>query len=535
MSHFDEMTGLLYLEGQLDADRAQEIKTHLASCDSCSRLLYALEQESIWLRAALTAEDEPIPARVTVSPRRHTSPWAWIVPLGLGIGGAYTLWSGFIDPWLGQAAQSGFAQGDLLTMLFFSGAFWEGWSSVINLMGFLAVATLGVVLIWFLRQRLSRNTTTVAVVMGVALLCALALAPTAGATAVEHGDPNYTLAAGQEVKTDLVVFASRTRIDGDVDGDLIVWSQNILVNGHVKGDIIAFGQHVQIDGTVDGNVRVGSQVLTLNGSVARNLMSWSQSVDLDEKSKVGGSVTMAGADLDLDGQTGGDVLTFGGRTEINGMLGGDVDIHGGPLQIEPNAVIHGKTKFVGGRPPDISPSAKLATAIETEIQHRGPDYASPGYYWHEVLFWGASFLLGLALLLIAPAFYFDAESASKKIGPALGAGFLTLIAVPIAAVVACITIVGLGVGIVTIMLWIIAIYAAQIFVGTWIGEKILGAKVGVGAAAARLALGLAIIHAVRMIPVPFERPLIGLVVTAWGLGALSLAIYKNVRPQMAAA
>jgi hypothetical protein len=95
--------------------------------------------------------------------------------------------------------------------------------------------------------------------------------------------------------------------------------------------------------------------------------------------------------------------------------------------------------------------------------------------------------------------------------------------------------VGLGVGIVSILLWIIAIYAAQIFVGAWIGEKILGAKVGVGAATARLALGLAIIHAVQMVPIPFERPLIGLVVTAWGLGALSLAIYKNVRPQLAVA
>ena len=535
MTHFDEMTGLLYLEKQLDADRAQEIKSHLASCDSCSRLLYALEQESIWLRAALVAEDEPVPARLIASPRRHTSPWAWIMPLGLGVGGAYTLWSGFIDPWLGQAAQAGFAQGDLLTMLFFSGAFWEGWSSVINLMGFLAVATLGVVLIWFVRRRISRNTTTFAVVMGVTILCALLLAPTAGATQVEHGDPNYTLAAGQEVKTDLVVFASRTRIDGDVDGDLIVWSQNILVNGHVKGDVIAFGQHVNIDGTVDGNVRVGSQVLTLNGSVARNLMSWSQTVDLDEKSKVGGSVTIAGAELDLDGKTGGDVLTFGGRTEVNGDLGGDADIHGGPLQIESNAIILGKTKFVGGRPPDVSPSAKLTTAIETIIQRRGPDYASPGYYWHAVLFWGASFLLGIAMMLVAPGFYFDGENGSKKVGLAMGTGFLTLIAVPFAAVIACITIVGLGVGIVSILLWIIAIYAAQIFVGAWIGEKILGAKVGVGAAAARLALGLAIIHAVQMVPIPFERPLIGLVVTAWGLGALSQAIYKNVRPQMAVA
>lgn len=535
MNHFDEMTGVLYLEGQLDADRAQELKTHLSSCDSCRRLLHALDQESIWLREALTSENEPLPASMAALPRRHSSPWAWIVPLGLGIGGAYTLWSGFISPWLGQAAQAGFAQGDLLTMLFFSGAFWEGWSSVLSLMGFLAVATLGVVLIWFLRRHFSRNTTTYAVVMGVAILCALTLAPTAGATEVEHGDPNYTLAAGQEVKTDLVVFASRTRIDGDVDGDLIVWSQNILVTGHVKGDVIAFGQHVNIDGIVDGNVRVGSQVLTLNGSVTRNLMTWSQEVELDEKSSVGGSVTMAGADVELNGKTGGDVLTFGGRTAINGALGGDADIHGGLLQIGSNAEIQGKTKFTGGRPPDVAPSAKLGTAIVTDIQRRGPDYASPGYYWHQILFWGASFLLGILLLLIAPEFYFDAANAAKKVGPAIGTGLLTLFAVPFAAFIACITIVGLGVGIVGIMLWIIAIYSAQIFVGAWLGEKILGAKVGAGAAVGRLALGLAIIHAVRSVPVPFEGPLVGLLVTVWGLGALSLALYKNLRPQVAAA
>jgi hypothetical protein len=535
MNHFDEMTGLLYLEGQLDADRAQELKAHLSSCEGCHRLLHALEQESIWLRTALVAEDEMIPARVIASPQQQTSPWAWIVPLGLGVGGAYTLWSGFISPWLGQAAQAGFAQGDLLTMLFFSGAFWEGWSSVLDVMGFLAVATLGAVLIWFLRRRLSRSTTTFAVVMGSVILCALTLAPTAGATEVERGDPNYTLPAGQEVKTDLVVFASRTRIDGDVDGDLIVWSQNVLVNGHVKGDIIAFAQHVRIDGMVDGNVRAACQELLLNGSVMRNLMSWSHSAELDETSKVGGSVTIGGDDLELNGQTGGDVLTFGAESRINGTFGRDVDIHSARLRIGPNAEIHGKTRFVGARPAEVSPSAKLASAIETTLQHVGPDYASPRYYWHETLYWGASFLLGLALLLLAPGFYFDAENASKKVGHALGTGMLFLFVIPVAAVIACITIVGLGVGIVAIMLWIIAIYSAQIFVGAWLGEKLLGAKIGVGAAATRLALGLAIIHAVRMIPVPFERPLVGFVVTAWGIGALSLAIYKNVRPQMSVA
>ena len=39
MNHFDEMTGLLYLEGQLDADQARQVSTHVArapSAASCS-------------------------------------------------------------------------------------------------------------------------------------------------------------------------------------------------------------------------------------------------------------------------------------------------------------------------------------------------------------------------------------------------------------------------------------------------------------------------------------------------------------------
>jgi anti-sigma factor RsiW len=53
MNHFDEMTGLLYLEGQLDNDRAQEVRAHSSSCADCRGLLHALQTESVWLRASL--------------------------------------------------------------------------------------------------------------------------------------------------------------------------------------------------------------------------------------------------------------------------------------------------------------------------------------------------------------------------------------------------------------------------------------------------------------------------------------------------
>src|SRR5580658_6892358 len=210
MSHFDEMTALLYLESQLDADHAREIAAHAASCPDCRELLHALQTEGIWLRESLAGEDEAVPGRLTAAPERNAAPWGWISALGLSAGGAYTLWSGFVEPWRAQAAQAGFTQGNLFTMLFFSGAFWKGWDAMRSLMEFLAVATLGLVVMWLLRRHL-RRTTALAVVMG-ALALMVALPPSAAAAEQRRGDPNYTLPAGEIVHTDLIVSADSTRI-----------------------------------------------------------------------------------------------------------------------------------------------------------------------------------------------------------------------------------------------------------------------------------------------------------------------------------
>ncbi|HKV05320.1 MAG TPA: hypothetical protein VJO53_09465 [Candidatus Acidoferrales bacterium] len=529
--HFDEMTGLLFLEGQLDAGRASEVSAHVASCAACGELLRALESEGVWLREALQTEDEPVPAHMISAPERGMAHWGWIAAFGLGVGGAYTLWSGFVQPWLAQAGQAGFTQGNnLLTDLFLGGAFWKGWDAMRSLMEFLAVATLGTLAIWLLRRRWHRFT-AIAFVMG-AVAGALAIPPSAAADMM-HGNPSYTLPAGQEVKSDLFVAADHARIDGDVDGDLIVFSNNVTVDGHIKGDIIACSQELRVNGPVDGNIRAFAQSLMLNSTVGRNVMAWVQEVDLDHKAQVGGSMTLGVTVLVLDGKVAGDLLALAHSVEINGSLGRDVTIRGDLLTIGPTAEIAGQTKYTGTHQPDVSPSAKLGSPIQITVPKRGPDYSRLTYYWHRVLFWGASFLFGLLVLLLAPGFFFDASQAAKRVGPSLGFGALFLFATPIAALIACVTIVGLGVGVSAMLCYLIAVYAAQIFVGAWLGETLLGAGVGVGAAIGRLALGLAILRALRMLP--FVGFWIAAIVVIWGLGALVLTIHKRMRPQIATA
>jgi cytoskeletal protein CcmA (bactofilin family) len=531
MNHVDEMICLLYLEGQLEKDRAREVSAHAATCAECRELLRAMETEGVWLREALGAEEESIPARLMEAPERGSAPWGWISALALAAGGAYTLWSGLIEPWQAQAEQAGFTQGNLLTMLFFSGTFWKGWDAMRSLMEFMAVAILGVLVIWLLRKRL-RGFTAIAVVMG-ALVCALALPPTAGAAEVKHGNPNYTLAPGQEIKTDLIVFADTTQIDGDVDGDLITWSRKVTVNGHVKGDVLAWGAVVRVNGTVDGNVRAGAQMATIGGSVAKNFMAWTGEADVEEKGTVGGSVTLGTGNSTLAGKIGGDVLAYGGEFEVNGSLGRNVLIHSSELTIGSTAEIKGTTRYEGRHEAQVAAGAKLGSPIEFILLKHGPDYTEWRYYWHETLFWGASFVFGLLVLFLAPGFFFDAQDACKKIGPAMGFGALFLIATPIAAILACFTIVGIGVGISTLLLYVVAFYSTQVCVGGWLGEKLLGASTGIAPAVGRLALGLAVLRALRL--VPYLGILVFAVVLVWGLGALVLALYKRIRPQLAPA
>jgi cytoskeletal protein CcmA (bactofilin family) len=531
MKHFDEMTGLLYLEGQLEPERAREVSAHMTSCAECRGLVRALEGEGVWLRQALAEESESVPAHLIAPPERGAAPWGWITAFGLGGGGAFTLWSGFIEPWRAQAAQAGFTQGSFLTMLFFSGAFWKGWDAMRSLMEFLAMATLGLVVIWLLRRHWSRMT-TVGVVMGT-ILVALALPSSASAAEVKHGNPNYTLPAGQVVKTDLIVFADFTRIDGDVNGDLIVWSRSVVVNGHVTGDVLAFAQDVRVNAPVDGNVRAWCQTLSLNSTVAKNVMSGSEFLQMDQKAQIGGTLTSGGNEIEINGQVVGDVLAGVGNFNLAGSLGHDATIRAGQLTIGPSAEIVGQTKFYGRHQPEVSPTAKLGKPIDFTITKRGPDHLSARYYWHQVLLWGASFVFGLIFLLLAPGLFVDAGNACKRFGASLGFGALFLIATPVVAIIVCLTIVGLGVGIATLFLYMIAIYAAQIFVGSWLGGRLLGPGTGFGPMLGRLALGLAILRVLRMFP--YLGAWVAAIILTWGLGALVLAVYKHLRTQLSPA
>jgi len=531
MNHFDEMTAFLYLDGQLEWAQASEVLAHTAECGECRVLLESLKRETLWIEQSLQEKD-PVPARFA-TPRRHTNlRWGWATALAMGIAGVLTLWNGVVEPFQHQLNQAGFSGGNLMTMLFFSGAFWKGWSSLLSFFGFFAGTVLSILALFFLR-RFWRAGTAVGIVLASFFVIALAVpllvtTPVAEASEMVHGHPSYTLPAGQTVNTDLFVAGDFIRIEGTVNGDVIAWSEEIQIDGHVTGDVISMGREVRINGQVDGNIRSYAQTLSVSGSVGKNVLAACQDFEMGANGKIGGSVTFAAANAMISGSVSRGLTGAIGDTTLDGTIGDDLKVRGDNLRIGPGASIQGVAKYTGRHEATVDPGAKLASPLAFTELKEGPSYSSWRYYWHRAEFWGAAFLFGLVLLLLIPHFFSDVVRASKNVLPSLGFGILFFFATPIAAIIVCITVIGIGLSIPTILIWLIAVYAAQVFVASWLGEILLGPALGTGALLGRLALGLAIIHGLEIVPYHVGF-IVHVVVCWWGLGAIAMAAYRHLK------
>jgi cytoskeletal protein CcmA (bactofilin family) len=528
--HLDEMTCLLYIERQLDRARGQEVSAHTQDCETCRTLLRALERESRLLTRAMLEEDEPLPSRLAQFQERarKSMQWIWGLVFGLAATGVYALYTGYVLPWEQQLEQAGFGGSNLLGLLIFQGAFWKGWQSMITLLEVLAMLTLAGIGVAFFRRRIRRGS---ALALMFAGLCAVLTLPTAATATEFRHDKRVTITKGEVIHSDLYAAGGRIRVEGTIEGDLLVAGGEVEVTGHVTGDVLSSAGTVRVSGQVDGNIRGYAGNFTLKGTVGRNVTVFGGDVNIDRDGKIGGSITSFSGRLSIDGQVGRDVLAFVGQSNITGSIAGSVRVTGGELNIDSSARIDGPVKFKGDRPPEVSQQAKLASPVQYEKLKHGPDYRSYHFYlWHVI--WAAAYILyGMVLFLLMPGFSKDAVKSAEQYGAAAGLAILVGLGLPIAACIACLTVVGLFIGLSTLALWYGALYFGLVVASAVVGQWLMGRTSELWPLVGRMVVGVVIVRLFTMIPE------VGWIVkygTAfWGLGAISLAAYRRLQPVIA--
>jgi hypothetical protein len=143
-------------------------------------------------------------------------------------------------------------------------------------------------------------------------------------------------------------------------------------------------------------------------------------------------------------------------------------------------------------------------------------------------------LFGMVLFLLMPKFASEAAAAGERFGAPIGLGVLVFFGVPIAAVIASITVVGIPLGILTLSLWVLTLFCAEIVVGTVVGNWILGRPSDTWGLIGRMTVGFVL---VRVVYTPLAHihvvgSLVGLGIWMWGMGAISLALYSRLAPKV---
>ena len=237
---------------------------------------------------------------------------------------------------------------------------------------------------------------------------------------------------------------------------------------------------------------------------------------VDDVVVVDGRVTVAG-------RATGDVLAVSGAVRVAGTVEGDLVALSDRARLTRGARVEGDVIYADERPV----LARGAT-VGGEVRKLDPDEAlAPGGFIGALALWIAfsisTLVAGLLLYMLAPRALDAARAAAReRTGGAVGWGLLIFFGVPIVAVLAFLTLVGIPLAI-ALLLAIFPLYVLGYVTSAWLlGVRLVARRPLLGFLA-----GWAILRALALVPV-----LGGLVwfgATVFGLGALGVAAWRARR------
>lgn len=244
-----------------------------------------------------------------------------------------------------------------------------------------------------------------------------------------------------------------------------------------------------------------------------------------------GTIVIFDGPVTIRGHVTGDVIAFHGPVRVlGGRVNGDVTSATDPITVGPRGFVGGDLQY-GDEKPIIAPGARVGGDVkEFTVTDTNPfsGFAFTLLWWLAVTV--STLVLGLVMIALWPRAADAAAAAwARSPGPVIGWGVLFFFGFPVVAVIALVTLVGIPLGI-GLFLALAPLY----FVGYVTAAFLLG-RLLIKAPSSRIVaflVGLLILQVISL--VPFLGPLMWVVATVIGLGALVVAAWRANRPQQAA-
>lgn len=280
-------------------------------------------------------------------------------------------------------------------------------------------------------------------------------------------------------------YGENVKIEGDIMGDAIILaSKELIIDGDVEGDVIALAETITINGQVKGNVRLAASKITINNTVGKNVTIFAGESDFTKDASIGWSLSFVSGKININSPVSGSIYGYGGEVNIDSQIGNNVTLfldELGDLTIMENAEIGGKLEYRGEQTATINEKALIngdtIHKLIPESVNNARDFISRFSIYGKFISLFSLLLIGTLLVSI---FIKTSDKIVKEmsINPAKKMlwGMLFLIAFPIFLVLLAITIIGTPLSFIGIGIFLFLNYVSAIFIGLFIGDKILNYK-----------------------------------------------------------
>jgi cytoskeletal protein CcmA (bactofilin family) len=241
--------------------------------------------------------------------------------------------------------------------------------------------------------------------------------------------------------------------------------------------------------------------------------------EVPEGQQVGDLVVFHGS-ATVDGTVDGSLTAFDAPVTISGRVNGDVVVFNGRVALRSGANVTGDV--VSQQAPVVASGATIGGTtkrLQTNTNWEGFGWAGKLAWWLAVSV--STLVVGLLLVwLVGRGAARILEAGRTGIGPSIGLGLLLFFGLPILAVIALVTVIGIPLGL-GLLASLLLIYALGYSAAAWI----LGRSIVRGPTAWVVAFlaGWAILRVVALIPI--LGGLVWFAAVVFGLGALALAIW----------
>jgi hypothetical protein len=241
-----------------------------------------------------------------------------------------------------------------------------------------------------------------------------------------------------------------------------------------------------------------------------------------------GTIVIFDGPTTIRGHVTRDIVSFHGPVRVlGGRVDGDITAFNNQVVIGPRGSVGGDINW-GDKHPFIAPGARVGGKLNEF--HFATDESPFSGFVFTLLWWLAetvsSLVLGIILLALWPrAFTATSNAWRESPGPALGWGTLVFLGIPVAGIVALVSLVGIPLGI-GLFLALVPIYVVGYVMAAFLlGRMILkGPEPRYGT----FLLGLAILQALSLVPI--LNVLVGIAGTIVGLGSIIVAAWRANHP-----